>query len=99
MLLVGPGAALAAAPANPQALEQEWHACLREAYAHQPAGQSLAGDARNTLDECKSHEDAYVAAFMAARPVDENRPVLACARMWTAYVVDPVKAWIEALRC
>ncbi len=68
MSLTGPVAALAAAPSDPQGLEEAWHDCLREAYAHQPAGQSRAGDARNALDECKEREDAYVAALMAQRP-------------------------------
>lgn len=89
---------LAAAPADLPMLEQAWHTCLRDAYVHQPAGQRRAGNARNALDECKPHEDAYVAALMAVRPLDANQPVLAWTRMWTAYVVDPVRAWIEALR-
>jgi hypothetical protein len=53
------------------------------------------------LDECKSHEDRYVAALMAARPDDADMPVHGWARTWAAYVsflVDPVKAWIEVLR-
>ncbi len=77
MSLTGPVAALAAAPSDPQGLEEAWHDCLREAYAHQPAGQSRAGDARNALDECKEREDAYVAALMAQRP----RPIW--VRAWT----------------
>ena len=58
--------ALAAAPADPRALELAWHRCLRDSYAHQPPGQSRAGDERNALDECKVQEDAFVASLMAA---------------------------------
>jgi hypothetical protein len=56
---------------------------------------------RNALDECKPHEGAYVAALMATRPDAADMPVHGWARTWAAYasfVVDPVKAWIEALR-
>ncbi len=46
---------------------------------------------------CEPQEDAYVAALMAARPIDANRPALAWARTWMAYVVDPLRDWIAAL--
>lgn len=64
---------VAAAPVDPPTLERAWHRCLREAYAHQPAGQSRAGDERNALDECKDHEDAYVAAVMSVHSGDNPR--------------------------
>jgi hypothetical protein len=92
--------ALTAEPADLPALEQAWHGCVREAFDHQPSHMSKAGRERNALDECKPHEDAYVAALMAARPTDDL-PLNGWARTWAAYVafvVDPVKAWIEALR-
>ena len=97
----GPASALAAEPADLLALEQAWHRCLRETYAHQPAGQSRA-EQRNALDECKDREDAHVAALMAAGPAGANKhqPSAAGVRTWAAYlafVVDPVRAWIE--RC
>jgi hypothetical protein len=97
----GPASALAAEPANLPALEQTWHGCVREAYDRQPERGSRAGRERNALDECKPHEDAYVAALMATRPDDADAPMNGWARTWAAYVafvVDPVKAWIEALR-
>ncbi|MDP4004139.1 hypothetical protein [Methylobacterium sp. NEAU K] len=97
----GPASALTAEPADPRALEQAWHRCLREAYAHQPTGQSQAGDERNALDQCRAQEDAYVAAVMAAGPAGTDEHPAAWARTWAAYVVyvvDPVKAWIDALR-
>ena len=97
---VGPGSALAAEPANPPALERAWHGCVREAYDRQPEYGSRPGRERNALDECKPHEDAYVAALMAARP-DADLPLGGWARTWAAYVayvVDPVAAWIAALR-
>jgi hypothetical protein len=96
----GPASALAAELADLPALERAWHNCVRNAYDHQPEHGSRAGRERNALDECKPHEDAYVAALMAARPAD-NLPLNGWARTWAAYVsfvVDPVKAWIEALR-
>jgi hypothetical protein len=94
---VGPASALAAEPADLPALEKAWHGCVREAYDRQPERGSRPGRERNALDECKPHEDRYVAALMAARP-DADLPLGGQARMWTAYVsfvVDPVKAWIE----
>ncbi|MDP4021353.1 hypothetical protein Q8W71_01850 [Methylobacterium sp. NEAU 140] len=98
MVLAGPAAA---APTNLTGLETAWHACLRESYAHQPPHQSRAGSERNALDECRGHEDAYVAAIMAAR-AEGDRPFSAQARAWAAsvaaYVWDPVTAWIAALR-
>jgi hypothetical protein len=96
----GPVSALAAEPADLPALERAWHSCVREAYDQQPERSSRAGRERNALDECKPHEDAYVAALMAARPTDDL-PLGGWARTWAAYVsyvVDPVKAWIEVLR-
>lgn len=97
----GPASALTAEPADLPALEKTWHGCVREAYDRQPEEGSRVGRERNALDECKSHEDAYVAALMATRPDDADMPVHGWARTWAAYVafvVDPVKAWIEALR-
>lgn len=82
-----PTVAAAASPGEMQALEQAWHRCLREAQTHQPLGQSRAGDTRNTLDECKEHEDAFVAALM------NDRPVSLWARAW-ATVVEPLTTWI-----
>jgi hypothetical protein len=97
----GPASALTAEPADLPALERTWHSCVREAYDRQPERGSRPGRERNALDECKSHEDRYVAALMAARPDDADMPVHGWARTWAAYVsflVDPVKAWIEVLR-
>jgi hypothetical protein len=97
----GPASALAAEPADLPALERAWHGCLREAYDQQPPHMSKAGRERNALNECKPREDAYVAALMATRPEDADVPMSGWARTWAAYVafvVDPVKAWIEALR-
>ncbi|MDE4915246.1 hypothetical protein PQI07_32185 [Methylobacterium sp. 092160098-2] len=96
----GPASALAAEPADLPALERAWHSCVRDAYDRQPEHDSKPGRERNALDECKPHEDAYVAALMAARP-NADLPLNGWARTWASYVsfvVDPVKAWIEALR-
>jgi hypothetical protein len=95
-----PVSALAAEPANLPALEQAWHGCVRETFDQPPPHMSKPGRERNALDECKPHEDAYVAALMAACPADDL-PLNGWARTWAAYmsfVMDPVKAWIEALR-
>lgn len=96
-----PAFALAGEPADLPALEQTGHSCVRQAYDDQQDRGSRAGRERNALDECKPHEDAYVAALMAARPDDADMPVHGWARTWAAYVsfvVDPVSAWIKALR-
>ncbi|MHB2211616.1 hypothetical protein [Methylobacterium sp. CM6257] len=90
-------AAPAAAPADPRALELAWHRCLREASAHQPAGQSRAGDERNALDECKPREDALVAALMAASRAEDPRPGTVWSRTWAAFV-EPLTAWFGGLR-
>lgn len=98
---VGPASALVAEPADLPALEQAWHGCVREAYDRQLEHGTRSGRGRKALNECKPQEDAYVAALMAARPDDPNMSVHGWARTWAAYVafvVDPVKAWIEGLR-
>lgn len=92
----GPVSDLAAEPADLPALERAWHSCVRQAYDRQPEQGSKPGRERNALDVCKPHEDAYVAALMAARPIDANRPVLAWARTLKAYVVDPLNDWINS---
>ncbi|GJE14842.1 MULTISPECIES: hypothetical protein [Methylobacterium] len=97
----GPASALEVEPAELPAMERAWHGCLRAAYDRQPENGSRSGRGRHALRECKASEDAYVAALMAARPDDPDMPVHGWARTWAAYVafvVDPVKAWIEALR-
>lgn len=90
-------AAPAARAADPAALELAWHRCLREASSHQPTGQSRAGDERNALDECKSREDALVAALMTAPRPDDGRTATVWSRTWAAFV-DPLTAWFGALR-
>lgn len=69
---------------------------MREAFNRQPISMSQFGRERHALDECKPHEDAYVAALMAARPVDMHRPVLAWGTTWVACVVDPLTVWIAS---
>ena len=107
LLAAGPSHSLSAgpgpAPGEVERLEQAWHQCLREAYAHQPAGQSRAGDQRNALDACREREDALVAALMTARGgAQAERSLGARARSWAAsvaaYVLDPVSSWLGTLR-
>ncbi len=88
-----------------QRLEQAWHHCLREAYAHQPAGQSRAGNQRNALDECEEQERAYVAASIAAQVDDKaagDTSLPTRARGWAAsvaaYVLDPITDWVGSLK-
>ena len=98
---IGPASALAAEPATLPAMERAWHGCVREAYDRQPEQGSKPSRQRGALDECKDHEDAFVAALMAAHPDDAGGSIGGWARTWAAYVsfvVDPVKVWIEALR-
>jgi hypothetical protein len=97
---VGLVSALATESDDLPAMERAWHHCVREAYNRQPERGSRAGRERNALDECKPHEDWY-AALMAPHPDDADMPLGGWARTWAAYVavvVDPVKAWIDALR-
>ena len=106
--------AAAAGPEMPQtdtpalsALEAQWHGCVREAYADQPATQSKAASQRSALDACKEHEDAYVTAVLAAQVAEEEagwrreqRLVASRAGAWmarvTAYVFEPVTSWLGA---
>jgi hypothetical protein len=78
----GPASVLAAETADLPALEKTWHSCVRDAYDRQPERGSKPGRERNALDECKQHEDAYVAALMAARPDDAGSPMSGWARTW-----------------
>ncbi|AWN44011.1 hypothetical protein [Methylobacterium durans] len=104
----------AADPELPQAetpglsiLEAQWHRCVRQAYADQPAAQSKAASQRNALDACKEHEDAYVTAVLVAQVAEEEarwrreqRPATTRAGAWvatvTAYVFEPVTSWLGA---
>lgn len=98
---VGPASALAAELTDLPTMEKAWHSCVRQAYDQQPEQGSRAGRERNALDECKVYENRYVAALMATRPDNADMPVHGWARTWAAYVafvVDPVTAWIDALR-
>ena len=89
-LVASPAAALTAAPGDPQTLERAWHSCIREAFAHQPTGQSRAGNERNALDECRAHEDALVAALMTERPRSM------WSRAWTT-ISEPMTNWLGRL--
>ncbi|CAO4148158.1 hypothetical protein GPNCGGLF_LOCUS2826 [Methylorubrum aminovorans] len=90
------------------ALEAAWHGCVREAYARQRPEQSRVGAQRNTLDECREHEDRLVAATMREQVrADEaarraGLPLSVRAGAWAAsvaaYVVDPVSSWLQGWR-
>lgn len=97
LVLIDAGSAAMAGAPDPRVLERAWHRCLRESYAHQPPGQSRAGDERNALDECKVQEDAFVASLMAAGPAQDGRAGTVWARTWAAFV-EPITAWIGGLR-
>ncbi|NEU11963.1 hypothetical protein G3T14_07445 [Methylobacterium sp. BTF04] len=113
-IAVGLGSCLGSMAAEPASggdltiLERDWKGCVRDAFTHQPAGQSKAGGQRNALDECKAQEDAYVTAVMAAQAAEDEqsrlggRTMTARAREWAAsvaaYVVDPVSSWLGMLK-
>ncbi|XYD11880.1 hypothetical protein R1A27_32465 (plasmid) [Methylobacterium sp. NMS12] len=85
---------------RPDYVEETWHVERRGFIDPCGVEHGRAGRKRNTLDECKPHEDVCVAALMAARP-DADFPLHDWARTWAAYVsfvMDPVWAWIGALR-
>jgi hypothetical protein len=101
LMSASPGLALDVAQDELRRIEQAWHRCLREAYTHQPAGQSQAGDQRNALDECQEREDSYVAAVMAAQAPGapgRDQPAPTRSHGWAssvaAYVLDPISAWL-----
>lgn len=106
---LGAAVSSASSAAAPAALEQAWHGCVPDVFAHQNLRQSKAGAQRNALDECKDREDAFVAAMMAVQANEEEaarrsgRSLPARARAWAAsvaaYVADPISSWIEMLRC
>lgn len=101
LLSTGPQAAPAASASELQRLEQAWHRCLREAMAHQPAGQSRAGNQRNALDECQGHENAFVAAAMAdgsARDRSLSSQALSWAASVATSVLAPITDWIGRLK-
>ncbi len=86
-------------------LELQWHDCVRQSYARQLAGQSRAAAQRSALDACKEQEDAFVTAILASQIAEEEarwrreqRSVASRARAWaasvSAYVFDPVTAWL-----
>ncbi len=54
------------------AMEQTWHACVRDAYGRQPSSQSKQAAQLSALDECREHEDTYVAALMAAQVAEDE---------------------------
>lgn len=54
------------------ALEQTWHTCVREAFDRQPLSQSKQASQLSALDECREHEDAYVAVLMAVQVAEDE---------------------------
>lgn len=98
----------AAHPGDLAGLERSWKTCVRDAFGHQPPGQSRAGGQRNALDECQQQEDDYVKAVLEAQASEDaearrgGRTMTARAREWAAsvaaYVVDPVSSWLAILR-
>lgn len=84
----GPDAIVASLPA----LEQTWHACVRDAYGRQPLSQSKQAAQLSALDECREHEDTYVAALMAAQVAEDEAE-------WRQAQVAPPSAvsWFAAI--
>ncbi|MGN8094736.1 hypothetical protein [Methylobacterium sp. 22177] len=54
------------------ALEQTWHTCVRDAYGRQPFSHTKQAAQLSALDECREHEDTYVAALMAAQVAEDE---------------------------
>lgn len=84
----GPNPIAASLPA----MEQTWHACVREAYGRQPLSTSKQAAQLSALDECREHEDTYVAALMAAQVADDEAE-------WRSAQVAPPSAvsWFAAI--
>ena len=102
------GGSAAAGTRDLDALEADWHGCVRAAHARQMPGQSRAGAQRNVLDECREHEDRLVAATMQEQAREDEAarraglPLAVRAGTWAAsvaaYVVDPVTSWLQGWR-
>ena len=73
-------------------LEQTWHTCVRDAYGRQPSSQSKQAAQLSALDECREHEDTYVAALMAAQVAEDEAE-------WRQAQVAPPSAvsWFAAI--
>lgn len=102
------GARSSVAASDLLTLEHAWHACVRAAFDQHSLLRSKLAAELSALDECREHEDAYVAALMAVQVAEDeagwmrDRPVPSAAAAWlatvTAYVVDPVSSWLETWR-
>ena len=107
LLACSPSAAETKAAAGLSSLEAGWHSCVRDVYTRERITQSKAASQLGALDECKEHEDAYVAAILEAQAAEEKaawregRTLTARAKAWAAsvlgYVVDPVSSWLSAM--
>lgn len=85
-------------------LRDDWHRCVREAYAVHVPTESRVSAQRSALLSCKNFEDAYVSAELAARQrpeQGEKKSITGRAREWAAsvaaYVVDPVTSLVGSL--
>ncbi|GEP03853.1 hypothetical protein [Methylobacterium oxalidis] len=107
LLACSPSAADTKAAAVLSSLEARWHGCVRDVYARERSVQRKAASQLSALDECKEHEDAYVAAILEVRAAEgkaarrEGRTLTARAKAWATsvlgYVVDPVSSWLGAV--
>ncbi|GJD97846.1 hypothetical protein [Methylobacterium iners] len=112
LLLLGDTAAMATSgpseATHPADLKQRWHRCVRNAFSGQPMRVDTAGAQRAALAACKAHEDAYVAAMLAAQGIErapdrrDEEAVGSGPRAWvasvTAYLIDPIASWLAMLR-
>lgn len=66
--------------------------CVREAFDRQPASQSRQASQLGALEECREHEDTYVAALMAAQVAEDE------AEWREAQVASPsAVSWFAAI--
>jgi hypothetical protein len=93
--------ALAEQQADLDRLRGDWHRCVRQHFSGQPLSLDKRTAERVALESCRSYEDAYVAAELAARTArfdGARKPgfgtrALAWISSAAASVVDPVASW------
>lgn len=91
-------------PSERDTLRNDWHRCVREAYAARAPAENRVSAERIALQTCKNFEDALVMAELAARQKpeqSEKKSITGRAREWAAsvaaYVVDPVSSLVGSL--
>jgi len=103
VLLTIPTLCPAAEAGDTETLRKQWYRCVRQAFSGQPARIETHAAQRAALAACKTAEDEYVAAVMAADEAERGGragggSLTGRARAWmasvAAYVVDPLSSLI-----